>query len=122
MANPSHGHNFRIALNKSAVVTLPGDAKDVVVGNSDIVDVVIRNKGTAYLFAKKVGSTNIFFFDANGQQIMGLDLEVALDTSALQQLLQRNLPGNHITVDTIGTNVALGGIAMNPSAVRGPIK
>jgi len=118
LANPTHGHNFRIALNKSAVVTLPGDAKDVVVGNSDIVDVVVRNKGTAYLFAKKVGSTNIFFFDANGQQIMGMDLEVALDTSALQQLIQRSLPGTHITVDTIGTNVALGGIAMNPNEAK----
>jgi pilus assembly protein CpaC len=118
LANPTHGHNYRIALNKSAVVTLPAEAKDVVVGNTDIVDVVIRNKSTAYLFARKAGSTNIFFFDANGQQIMAMDLEVALDTSALQQLLQRNLPGTHIVVDVIGNNVALGGIAMNPAEAK----
>jgi pilus assembly protein CpaC len=114
-ANPAAGHHFRIALNKSAVVTLPGEAKDVVIGNTDIVDVVVRNKNTAYLFARKAGSTNIFFFDGNGQQIMAMDLEVALDTTALQQLLNRNLPNTHIVVDVIGTNVVLGGMAMNPA-------
>jgi len=117
-ANVGHGHNYRIALNKSAVVTLPAEAKDVIVGNTDIVDVVIRNKSTAYLFARKVGSTNIFFFDANGQQIMAMDLEVALDTTALQQLLQRSLPGTHIMVDMIGSNVVLSGIAMNPGEAK----
>lgn len=104
---------YRIALNKSAVVTLPAEAKDVVVGNNEIVDVIVRNKNTAYLFARKTGSTNIFFFDANGQQIMGLDLEVAVDTMALQNLIRRTLPGTRITVDVLGANVVLGGIAMN---------
>ncbi|MDE2384158.1 MAG: type II and III secretion system protein family protein [Alphaproteobacteria bacterium] len=107
------GKFFRLFLNKSAVVTLPGDAKDVVVGNNEIVDVVIRNKSTAYLFARKTGSTNIFFFDANGQQISSLDLEVALDTLPLQNLIRRTLPGTHITVDVLGSNVVLGGVAMN---------
>jgi len=104
---------YRIPLNKSAVVTLPADAKDVVVGNNEIVDVIVRNKNTAYLFARKTGSTNVFFFGPNGEQIMSLDLEVAVDTVALQQLIRRTLPGTHITVDTIGANVVLGGIAMN---------
>ena len=43
--------------------------------------------------------------------ISGLHLK---GRNALQQLIQRSLPGTHITVDTIGSNVALGGIAMNP--------
>jgi pilus assembly protein CpaC len=107
------GSFFRIALNKSAVVTLPAEAKEVVVGNNDIVDVQVRNKTTAYLFARKTGSTNIFFFDAKGQQIMALDLEVAIDTLALQDLIRRTLPGTHITVDVLGANVVLGGVAMN---------
>ena len=109
---------FRIALNKSAVVSLPAEAKDVVVGNNEIVDVVVRNKNTAYLFARKTGSTNVYFFDANGQQIMGLDLEVAVDTMALQQLIRRTLPGTHITVDVLGANVVLGGIAMNAQEAK----
>ena len=114
----SNGRYFRIALNKSAVVTLPADARDVIVGNNDIVDVVIRNKSTAYLFARKTGATNIFFFDANNQQIMQIDLEVALDIAPLQNLIRRTIPGTHITVDILNSNVILGGIAMNAQEAK----
>lgn len=104
---------FRVALNKTAIITLPAEAKEVVVGNNDIVDVVIRNKTTAYVFGRKSGSTNMFFFDANGQQIFARDVEVAVDPLALQNLIRRVLPGTHITVDLLGSNVVLGGVAMN---------
>ena len=117
-ASGANAKFFRLALNKSAVVTLPADAKDVVIGNNEIVDVVVKNKSTAYLFARKTGSTNIFFFDSNGQQIMALDLEVAVDTVALQNLIRRTLPGTHITVDVLGANVVLGGIAMNAQEAK----
>ena len=60
----------RIGLNKSVVIKLPAKARDVLVGNPDIVDAVIRTKNTAYLFARAVGQTNVFFFDANGQQVL----------------------------------------------------
>ncbi|CAN5345431.1 type II and III secretion system protein family protein [soil metagenome] len=108
----------RIGLNKSVVIRLPAEARDVLIGNPEIVDAVIRTKNTAYLFARGVGQTNIFFFDASGQQILALDLEVAQDMAALQKLIQRTLPGTRITVDTIGDNVVLGGIAATPSEAK----
>lgn len=103
----------RIGLNKSIVVRLPAEARDVIVGNEEIVDAFVRTKNTAYLFARRVGQTNIFFFDANGQQILNLDLEVTQDTSAIKQLLRRALPGHRITVDAANRNIVLGGIARN---------
>ena len=115
--------NFvRVALNKSAVITLPAEVKEVVIGNNEIVDVQVRNKTTAYLFARKTGSTNIFFFDAHGQEIIRYDLEVAVDTLALQNLIRRTLPGTRITVDVLGANVVLGGVAMNALEANTAVK
>src|SRR4029079_18612634 len=108
----------RIGLNKSVVIRLPAAARDVLVGNPDIVDAVIRTKNTAYLFARAVGQTNVFFFDANGQQILGLDLEVAQDMAALQNLIRRTIPGSKITVDTINDNIVLAGTAANPAEAK----
>ena len=108
------GRFLRIGLGKSIIVHLPAEAKDVVIGNSDIVDAVVKSKNVAYLFAKKTGQTNIFFFDANGQQIMNVDLEVAVDPTALQRLIQRTLPGSRIKVDVEDQNIVLTGMAMNP--------
>lgn len=108
----------RIGLDKSLVVRLPAAASDVLIGNPEVVDAVVRTRNTAYLFARKVGQTNAFFFDANGRQILSLDIEVAHDTKALSKLLQRSLPGSGITVDTVGDNVVLGGTAKNASEAK----
>jgi pilus assembly protein CpaC len=107
------GHFVRIGLGKSIVIRLPADARDVIVGDPTIVDAVVRTKHTAYLFARAVGQTNIFFFDADGRQIMNIDLEVALDMKALQKLIHRTSPRSRITVDTVGGNVVLNGVAAN---------
>jgi len=112
------GRPVRMALNKTMIIHLPSEAKDVLVGNVDIVDAVVRNKNTLYIFSRRVGTTNVFAFDTNGDQILSLDLEVSTDTSALQNLIRRTIPGTHITVDTIGSNVVLSGIAMNPSEAK----
>jgi pilus assembly protein CpaC len=115
----SSGSRFvRIGLNKSVVIKLPANARDVLVGNPDIVDAVIRTKNTAYLFARAVGQTNVFFFDANGRQILGLDLEVAQDMAALQNLIRRTIPGSRITVDTINDNIVLAGTAASPAEAK----
>lgn len=107
------GRFIRMGLDKSVVVKLPAAAKDVVVGNPSVVDAVVRTKNTAYLFARAVGQTNIFFFDAEGNQILALDIEVAVDTMAVRKLLNRALPGNSITVDSANNNLILGGVARN---------
>ena len=105
-------------MNKSIVIKLPANARDVLVGNPDIVDAVIRTKNTAYLFARAIGQTNVFFFDENGRQILGLDLEVAQDMAALQNLIRRTIPGSRITVDTIGDNIVLAGEAASPAEAK----
>jgi pilus assembly protein CpaC len=111
-------HFVRIGLNKSVVVRLPAEARDVIVGNPGIVDAVVRTKTTAYLFAKTVGQTNIFFFDGNGQQILALDLEVAQDVTGLRKLLDRKLPGHRLNVDVVANNIILGGVARNALEVK----
>jgi pilus assembly protein CpaC len=107
----SDGQFVRIGLNKSIVVRLPANAQDVIVGNPEIVDAVVRSKNTAYLFARAIGQTNIFFFDEGGRQILNLDLEVAVDAMALQKLIQRSIPGTKITVEWADKNVVLTGTA-----------
>jgi pilus assembly protein CpaC len=106
--------NFlRIGVNKSVVVRLPGDAQDLVVGDPAVVDAVIRSKNTAYLFARTVGQTNLFFFDKNGRQLLNLEIEVAVDVTALQNILKRTIPGTKIKADTINGSVVLSGTAPN---------
>lgn len=114
----STARHVGIALNKSIVVRLPVAARDVLIGNPAIVEAVIRTQNTAYLFAKKVGQTNAFFFDGKGRQILSLDIDVSQDTKSLTNLLNRSIPGSHITVDSAGENIVLNGSAANAAQAR----
>jgi pilus assembly protein CpaC len=101
------GNFLRIGLGKSAVIKLPSAVKDVVVGDQSVVEVVIRNQTTAYLFARHAKQTNVFFFDAEGREILHLDLEVTLDTKGPKKLIDRAIPGNNIQVDSTGDSIVL---------------
>lgn len=90
----------------------------MIVGDAAVVDVVIRNRTTAYLFGRSPAQTNVFFFDANGQEILHLDLEVTLDSKGLKKLIDRTIPGNNIQVDTTGQSVVLRGTAANAAEAK----
>jgi pilus assembly protein CpaC len=100
---------LRIGIAKTAVIKLPANVKDVIIGDNAIADVVLRNQDTAYLFARAAGQTNVFFFDDAGRELMHLEIEVMLDGKGLKRLLDRSMPGNRIEVDSIGANVVLKG-------------
>ncbi|MGI9483584.1 MAG: type II and III secretion system protein family protein [Hyphomicrobiales bacterium] len=100
---------LHIGVNKTVVVRLPVAARDVLVGNPEMVDAVARTPYTVYLFAKKIGETNVFFFDGQGRQVLSLDIDVGRDATALKNVFNRIMPGNHIKVDSVGETVVLSG-------------
>ena len=77
----------KLGLNKSLVVDLPRDARDVLVSNPVIADAVMRTPRRIYLTGVAVGQANIIVFDRAGGQIVTLDLEVERDNSMLQRML-----------------------------------
>ncbi|MEM7425006.1 MAG: type II and III secretion system protein family protein [Pseudomonadota bacterium] len=109
---------INISLDKSVVVRLPVAARDVLVGNPAVVDAVARTPYTVYLFAKKVGETNIFFFDEQGRQVMSLDIGVSRDSTALKNIINKVIPGNKIKVDGVGESVILSGQVNSATAAN----
>ncbi len=104
-----------ISLDKSVVLRLPVAARDVLVGNPAVVDAVARTPYTVYLFAKKLGETNIFFFDEQGRQVLSLDIAVGRDSTALKSVINKVIPGNKIKVDALGESIVLSGSVRSAS-------
>ncbi|MCB1437620.1 MAG: type II and III secretion system protein family protein [Rhodobiaceae bacterium] len=105
----------RLGLNKSLVVDLPRAAKDVLVSSPKKADAVMRTPRRAYVIGMEVGQTNIFFFDDQGRQIVGLELVVEQDVSALHDMFARLIPGSNIRAEAINENVVLSGSAQSPA-------
>lgn len=118
-ASGTNGHRVcTLSLNKSLIIDLPADARDVLVSNPGIADVVVRTSRRIYLTGVAVGQTNLFVFDEYGGTIVSMDLQVERDISGLEETLRRLVPGSNITVEMINDNIILWGSVQNAGDAR----
>ena len=103
-----------LGIGKSVVIDLPRDIKDVLVADPKIANAVIRSSRRAYIIGATVGQTNVFFFDAEGNQIGGLDIAVTRDLNGLREAIRQALPNADIHVEGLGDGVVLLGNVSSP--------
>jgi pilus assembly protein CpaC len=113
-ASDSASRFVPLGVGKSFVIDLPRDVKDVLVADPKIANAVVRSARRAYIIGSAVGQTNVFFFDHDGQQILGLDIAVTRDLNGLRAALKHALPNVDIRVEGLGTGVVLSGHAASP--------
>lgn len=103
-----------LPLNKARVVRLPVDARDVIASNSDVADIILKTPRLAYLIGNDIGTTNIIFLDAAGQQITRLDVTVAVDLSELGETLRILIPDENFELVPVNDNIAITGTVSSP--------
>ena len=64
-------------IDQSITVTFPDAARDIVVGNPQIVDVNLINARSAVLIGKSYGVTSVQAFDADGRSIYARQVVVS---------------------------------------------
>jgi Flp pilus assembly secretin CpaC len=65
-----------LVVNKSIAFDLPRDVSDIFVGNPTVANAVLRSNRRVYIVGTGKGQTNVYFYDAHGQQIVGLNVNV----------------------------------------------
>jgi pilus assembly protein CpaC len=99
-----------LGIGKSVVIDFPRDIKDVLVANPKTANAVIRSSRRAYVIGNEVGQTNVFFFDAEGRQMVGLDIAVTRPLNGIRAAIRQVLPDADIHVEGIGEGVILSGV------------
>jgi pilus assembly protein CpaC len=103
-----------LGVGKSVVVDLPRDIKDVLVADPKIANAVVRSARRAYIIGATVGQTNVYFFDAEGHQIGGLDIAVTRNLNGLRAALKQALPNADVQFEGLGDGLVLNGNVANP--------
>lgn len=67
---------YKVELNKTEIVRLPGAASSIVVGNPKIADVTVQSVDTIFVVGRGYGETNLIVLDAQGNTMMQADLQV----------------------------------------------
>ena len=111
---PLH-RGIKLGRNKSALIELPRELRDVIVSNPEIMDAVVQSSSRVYLIGKKVGQANAFFFDGNGNQIVTLEVSIEHDTAVLEDLLRRHIPGSNVKAEVLNETVILTGTVRSPA-------
>jgi pilus assembly protein CpaC len=100
----SYGANKQITvgINKSIIVDLPADAKEVIVSQPSVAGTIMRSKRRAIVQGVGPGSTNIFFLDSTGSAIAVLDVTVGDNAGTLIAALRDVLPSSNLSVNSFG--------------------
>jgi hypothetical protein len=75
-----------LGVSKSVVIDFSTDIQDVVIGDKGVAAVVVQSKRRVFVIGAALGQTNVYFFDANGQQIDALN--IAVTSSSLPAALE----------------------------------
>jgi len=98
---------------KSAVIELPVDARDVLVSDPKVADVVLSTPRRIYVLGVGAGQTDAVFFDGAGRQLLNLNVRVDQDVSSLAQTLSRLMPNSSLKVEALNDHLVLSGEAAN---------
>ena len=88
-----------LGLNKSMIIELPREVREVVVSNPEQMDAVLQTSTRAYLIGKKTGEANVIFVDKEGRQVAILEVTIERDFSALSEFIGRTIPGANVKVE-----------------------
>ncbi|MCW5751213.1 MAG: type II and III secretion system protein family protein [Alphaproteobacteria bacterium] len=112
-----HAGEFVVPVNKSQILSLDQRFSDLLVGNSEIADVLALTDRTIYVLGKKLGSTSLTIYAPGRQLIAVLDLTVGLDTEGLKSRLHELMPSETIEVRAVNGSLVLSGTVSSASAL-----
>lgn len=107
----------RLSLNKTQQIILPHPVRDVVVGNPDVVDVLVRTPTQVILVGRGVGQSDVTFFDHAGKVMRRTAVDVTVDAESLREVLRQVMPDEgNIRVAGVGDALYLSGTVRNDGA------
>jgi pilus assembly protein CpaC len=104
-----------MGVQKALMIELPQDSSDVIVSHTETIDATVHTARRIMIYAKKVGSANVFILGRDGRQLLVLDVDIKRDLSELAQMMRRLLPNSRISVSSSGDGIVLSGNVTQPA-------
>lgn len=106
-----------LSVGKATQVDLPGDAREVIVGDPAIAEVAISSKRRLFVLGRKAGRSNVFVMNGAGNLIARVEVVVGVDLDAVRQALKRGVPNETIDVrNEAGTLMLTGSVNTDGAA------
>jgi pilus assembly protein CpaC len=98
----------------SMAVDLPADARDVIVPNPGVAEAMLHSPRRITIIGLAPGETDAVVLDSAGRTILSLRVRVDAGVSALQDTLNRVMPGGNVHAEAVNDSVILTGSVVSP--------
>ncbi len=98
-----------LPVGKARLIRLPMAVRDVLVANPATANVVVKTPRLIYLVGLAVGATNAFFLDADGKELLRLEIQVQLDVIGAEETLKTLLPNADVKITAVNSHLFLTG-------------
>ncbi len=98
----------------SMAVDLPSDARDVIVPNPVVAEAMLHSPRRITIIGLQPGETDAVVLDAAGRTILSLRIRVDAGVSALQDTLNRVMPGSQVHAEAVNDSIILTGSVGSP--------
>lgn len=98
-----------LGIGGSLVIDLPGDAREIFIGNPAIANAVIRSPRKLYVIGSAEGQTNLYAMDEEGRTFVNFEVTVGRDYNTLRRTLKTAIPGSLLNVVIVGDTIVLTG-------------
>lgn len=105
--------SLKLGVNKSIVVDLDRPAADVIITNPEIADATVQTARRIIIRGVEAGQTNAFIFDRAGNPLINLEISVAADTIAINEVIKRYVPNARVNVEGANNNLIVSGVVDN---------
>ena len=99
-----------LPLGKTYLVDLPLPARDVIIANPEVADVIVKTPTRTYIVANAIGETNVFFVGTKGDVILHMTVSVEIDLSGAQKAIEAFMPEAKIELRGINGSVGITGV------------
>ena len=103
---------LNMGVNKTAILSTKDNTARFSTGQTDIAEVTMVSPTTLLVTAKKAGMTQVIVWNEKGQS-QSVDINVALDITALRDEIKKRYPDAPITVDVLNGQISLRGRVPN---------
>ncbi|MDO9440093.1 MAG: type II and III secretion system protein family protein [Beijerinckiaceae bacterium] len=107
--SPEASESLTVSMGATETFRTSSAYVDLVVGDSEIADVMPLTDRSFYIHGRKLGTTTISAYDSSKTLVGTIDVEVSYNTNRLQAELRKRLPGSRINASSINGRIILTG-------------
>lgn len=101
----------KVQINPGSTLTIETNLPfaDILIGDTDLIDVFPLTDNSLYIQAKTTGRTNVTLYDEEKRLLEVIDVRVRSDLAELKETIRSAVPGANVSVSNVNDRIRLSG-------------